>query len=140
MRTSSTPLRTPKPSRRRFLESAGLATGGILTHAAMPSRTAAAQPASNTSPSARFRRLLERGTPSRCINCGDVATARLAEMHGFEVVMTGGSALSLSKYGIGDFGMITVDDQHRVLADGRAPCDHRFRRADTKHVRRVEYV
>ncbi len=54
--------------------------------------------------------------------------------------MTGGSALSLSKYGIGDFGMITVDDQHRVLADGRAPCDHRFRRADTKHVRRVEYV
>ena len=110
MRTSSTLPPTPKPSRRRFLESAGLATGGILTHAAMPSRTAAAQRASSASPSARFRRLLERGTPSRCINCGDAATARLAEMHGFEVVMTGGSALSLSKYGIGDFGMITVDD------------------------------
>ena len=31
-------------------------------------------------------------------------------MHGFEIVMTGGSALSLSKYGIGDFGMITMDD------------------------------
>ena len=110
MRTPFTTDPTLKPSRRRFIESAGLATGGVLTHAVMPTGAAAAQPASAASPGTRFRRLLERDTPSRCINCGDVATARLAEMHGFEIVMTGGSALSLSKYGIGDFGMITVDD------------------------------
>ena len=110
MRTPPTTDPTPKPSRRRFIESAGLATGGVLTHAVMPSRASAAQRAATMSPRARFRRLLEQDTPSRCINCGDVATARLAEMHGFEIVMTGGSALSLSKYGIGDFGMITIDD------------------------------
>ena len=100
----------PRSSRRQFIESAGLATGVVLTHATMPRSAAGAQPADTASPGARFRRLLQRDTPSRCINCGDVATARLAEMHGFEIVMTGGSALSLSKYGIGDFGMITVDD------------------------------
>ncbi len=110
MRTPFANDHTPEPSRRRFIKNAGLVTGGVVTHAAMPGGTAAAQPAGTESPGARFRRLLERDTPSRCINCGDVATARLAEMHGFEIVMTGGSALSLSKYGIGDFGLITVDD------------------------------
>ncbi len=110
MRTPPTNDQPLTPSRRRFIRNAGLATGGMVTHAVMPSRTAAAQPVEDGSTGARFRRLLERDTPSRCINCGDVATARLAEMHGFEIVMTGGSALSLSKYGMGDFGMITVDD------------------------------
>lgn len=100
----------PKPSRRRFIESAGAATGAAFATAAMPGRAAGAQQSDSDSPGARFRRLLGGETPPRCINCGDVATARLAEMNGFEIVMTGGSALSLSKYGIGDFGMITMDD------------------------------
>ena len=101
---------TPKPSRRRFIESAGAATGAAFATAAMSGTAAAAQQSGSNSPGARFRRLLGGDSPPRCINCGDVATARLAEMNGFEIVMTGGSALSLSKYGIGDFGMITMDD------------------------------
>ena len=100
----------PKPSRRRFIESAGAATGAAFATAAMSGTAAAAQQGGSDSPGARFRRLLGGDSPPRCINCGDVATARLAEMNGFEIVMTGGSALSLSKYGIGDFGMITMDD------------------------------
>ncbi len=98
-------------TRRRFLQGAGLATGGMVGHAFSAGLAeASAQAPAAASPGARFRALLERPEPSRCINCGDVATARLAEMHGFEMVMTGGSALSLSKYGLGDFGMITMDD------------------------------
>ena len=58
---------------------------------------AAAQPAPATA-AARLRAMLGGSGPPRCVNCGDVATARLAEMHGFEMVMTGGSALSLSKW------------------------------------------
>ena len=104
-------MSTNEPTRRRFLQGAGVATGGLIGHTVAGEVVAAAvQPASTASPAARFRALLNRSEPSRCINCGDVATAKLAEMHGFEVVMTGGSALSLSKFGIGDFGMITVDD------------------------------
>ena len=108
--------RNPRPSRRRFLEHAGLAGGAALASAAIPARAAAAPgravagQSEAASPGARFRRLLGGDTPPRCVNCGDVATARLAEMHGFEIVMTGGSALSLSKYGVGDFGVITMDD------------------------------
>ena len=100
-----------EPTRRRFLQGAGIATGGVVGHAFGAGLAgAAAQAPAGASPGARFRALLERPEPSRCINCGDVATARLAEMHGFEIVMTGGSALSLSKYGTGDFGTITMDD------------------------------
>ena len=109
MRIPSPDSDRPTPSRRRFLGSAGLAGGAALASSAVPGGAFAAQPES-TSPGARFRRLLGGDDPPRCVNCGDVATARLAEMHGFEIVMTGGSALSLSKYGIGDFGMITMDD------------------------------
>ena len=98
------------PSRRRFLAHAGLATGGVVAGGVASRAVSAAQAPGAASTGARFRQLLARDDPSRCINCGDVATARLAEMHGFEIVMTGGSALSLSKYGIGDFGMITIDD------------------------------
>ena len=97
-------MSTNEPTRRRFLQGAGAATGGLLGHTlAGGVAGAAVQPASATSPGARFRALLERPEPNRCINCGDVATAKLAAMHEFEIVMTGGSALSLSKYGIGDF-------------------------------------
>ena len=117
MRIQSPTAAPRKPSRRRFLESAGLAGGAALAGAAVPGAATAApggavaaQAAESTSPGARFRRLLGGDTPPRCVNCGDVATARLAEMHGFEIVMTGGSALSLSKYGVGDFGVITMDD------------------------------
>lgn len=100
-------------TRRRFLQGAGLAVGGAAgrVFAVGPAGAAArAQVPAGAGPGGRFRALLERPEPSRCINCGDVATARLAEMHGFEMVMTGGSALSLSKYGTGDFGVITMDD------------------------------
>ena len=104
-------MMTHEPTRRRFLHGAGVATGGLLGHALAGGVTAsAAQTADAASPGARFRALLEQSEPSRCVNCGDVATAKLAAMHGFEIVMTGGSALSLSKYGIGDFGVITMDD------------------------------
>ena len=104
-------MNTNEPTRRLFLQGAGAATGGLLGHTlAGGVAGAAVQPASAASPGARFRALLERPEPNRCINCGDVATAKLAAMHGFEIVMTGGSALSLSKYGIGDYGMITMDD------------------------------
>ncbi len=107
--SSATPPSTS--SRRRFLKNVGLASGGVVaSHAALPGPRAFAQPVTSDGPRARFRQLLGQDTPSRCVNCGDVATARLAEMHGFEIVMTGGSALSLSKYGIGDFGLITIDD------------------------------
>ena len=95
--------------RRRFLQGAGFATGGFIGERWAGGAPVVAQSTGQTS-AARLRELLARGEPTRCINCGDVATAKLAAMHGFEMVMTGGSALSLSKYGIGDFGMITVDD------------------------------
>ena len=110
MRNQSPTDDRPKPSRRRFLEGAGIAGGAALASATVPGAAATAQEPESASPGARFRRLLGSDAPPRCVNCGDVATARLAEMHGFEIVMTGGSALSLSKYGIGDFGMITMDD------------------------------
>ena len=104
-------MSTDEPTRRRFLQGAGVATGGLLGHTlAGGVAGGVAQTSSSASPGARFRELLERSEPNRCINCGDVATAKLAAMHGFEIVMTGGSALSLSKYGIGDYGMITMDD------------------------------
>ena len=101
---------TPTPSRRRFLQSTGLATGGLLAGCTGSVHAAVVQTPTGTNPAARFRTLLTEGEPKRCINCGDVATARLTEMHGFEIVMTGGSALSLSNYGFGDHGMITIDD------------------------------
>ena len=99
-----------EPTRRRFLQGAGIATGGLLGQTLAGGVAAATQAPSTATPNERFRALLGRSEPSRCINCGDVATAKLAAMHGFEMVMTGGSALSLSKYGIGDYGMITMDD------------------------------
>ena len=107
-----------EPNRRRFLQGAGLAAGGAMGHALAGGPAgfaggltgAAAQVPAGAGPGGRFRALLEGTDPARCINCGDVATARLAEMHGFEIVMSGGSALSLSKYGTGDFGVITMDD------------------------------
>ena len=106
---SQPPNHRLKPSRRRFIQSAGVATGAAFG-AAVPGAAATAQSGGGDSPGARFRGLLGGDDPPYCVNCGDVATARLAEMHGFQIVMTGGSALSLSKYGIGDFGMITMDD------------------------------
>ena len=99
---------TNAKARRRFLQGAGLAAGGVLGQTL--GAGIAAQAPTEATPGARFRALLRRPEPSRCINCGDVATAKLAALHGFEIVMTGGSALSLSKYGFGDFGMITMDD------------------------------
>ena len=99
---------THAKARRRFLQGAGLAAGGVLGQTL--GAGIAAQAPTEATPGARFRALLRRPEPSRCINCGDVATAKLAALHGFEIVMTGGSALSLSKYGFGDFGMITMDD------------------------------
>ena len=99
---------TNAPTRRWFLQGAGLAAGGVLGQTF--GGGIAAQTPTDATPGARFRELLRRSEPSRCINCGDVATAKLAALHGFEIVMTGGSALSLSKYGFGDFGMITMDD------------------------------
>ena len=110
MRNQYPTVDSRKPSRRRFLEGAGIASGAALASVTLPGAAASAQEPESASPGARFRRLLGGNAPPRCVNCGDVATARLAEMHGFEIVMTGGSALSLSKYGIGDFGMITMDD------------------------------
>ncbi|MEE2637127.1 MAG: isocitrate lyase/PEP mutase family protein [Acidobacteriota bacterium] len=103
--------RSADPSRRQFLHGAGLVTGGVVGHSiGAPPATEIRQTPTDAGSAARFRGLLERTEPSRCVNCGDVATAKLAEIHGFEIVMTGGSALSLSKYGFGDFGMITMDD------------------------------
>ncbi len=99
---------TNAKTRRRFLQGAGLAAGGVLGQTL--GAGIAAQAPTETTPGARFRELLRRSEPSRCVNCGDVATAKLAALHGFEIVMTGGSSLSLSKYGFGDFGMITMDD------------------------------
>ena len=80
---------TPKPSRRRFIESAGAVTGAAFAGAAIPGRATAAQSSGSDSPGARFRGLLGGDDPPYCVNCGDVATARLAEMHGFQIVMTG---------------------------------------------------
>ena len=111
MPTPDTPRQTTVPaSRRQFIKRTGLVTGGVLTQAVGRPGAASAQTTRPDTPGTRFRRLLDQSEPARCVNCGDVVTARLAEMHGFEIVMTGGSALSLSKYGIGDFGMITIDD------------------------------
>ena len=103
--------RSVDPSRRQFLHGTGLATGGVLGHSigALPAPEIS-QALTTAGPATQLRGLLEQTEPSRCVNCGDVATAKLAAIHGFEIVMTGGSALSLSKYGFGDFGMITMDD------------------------------
>lgn len=97
------------PSRRRFLQGTAAAAGGAAAHA-LGAPLAAAQTPAVASPGARLRALLARPEPSRCVNCGDVSTARLVEMHGFESIMTGGSALSLSQFGLGDYGMGTMDD------------------------------
>ena len=109
----SMPVGSERPggaSRRRFMQGTAAAAGGIAAHALGAGGAAAAQAPADSSPGARLRRLLARPEPSRCVNCGDVATARLVEMHGFEMAMTGGSALSLSKFGLGDYGMATIDD------------------------------
>ena len=98
------------PSRRRFIQGTAAAAGGVAAHALGAAGGVAAQAPAASSPGGRFRELLARPEPSRCVNCGDVASARLVEMHGFEIAMTGGSALSLSKFGLGDYGMITMDD------------------------------
>ena len=97
------------PSRRRFLRGTAAAAGGVAAHALGAPGAAAAQTPAGSSPGARLRALLARPEPSRCVNCGDVATARLVEMHGFEIAMTGGSAMSLSVFGLGDYGMATID-------------------------------
>lgn len=98
------------PSRRRFIQGAGAAAGGMVAHGLGSSGPAEAQTAPLSSPGGRLRELLARPEPARCVNCGDVATGRLVEMNGFEIAMTGGSALSLSKFGLGDYGMATIDD------------------------------
>ena len=97
-------------SRRRFIQGTAAAAGGVAAHALGAPVAAAAQAPVRNSPGARLRALLARPEPSRCVNCGDVATARLVEMHGFEIAMTGGSAMSLSQFGLGDYGMGTMDD------------------------------
>lgn len=106
--------RTP-PSRRQFIQGAGVVTGGLLGHSLAPSPLAAGGRATaiqetSSSPGTRFRQLLARAEPSACINVHDVATAKLAQMHGFEMIMSGGSALALSQFGFGDFGMLTISD------------------------------
>ena len=100
-----------RPSRRRFMQQgAGAAAGGFVAHGLGSGTEAEAQTSPASSSGGRLRELLARPEPARCVNCGDVATARLVEMHGFEIAMTGGSALSLSKFGVGDHGMTTIDD------------------------------
>lgn len=97
-------------SRRHFIQGTAAAAGGVAAHALGAPVATAAQAPSSSSPGARLRALLARPEPSRCVNCGDVATARLVEMHGFEIAMTGGSAMSLSLFGLGDYGMGTIDN------------------------------
>jgi len=97
-------------SRRKFIQGAGVAVGGAVAHSLGNSESAQAGQAPAVNPRIRLRQLLENQDLIRCVNCGDVATGRLVEMHGFEVAMTGGSALSLSKFGLGDYGMTTIDD------------------------------
>lgn len=99
-----------RPSRRRFIQGAGAAAGGFVASGVGGGVAAEAQTRPGSSPGARLRDLLARAEPARCVNCGDVATGRLVEMHGFEIAMTGGSALSMSKFGLGDYGMATIDD------------------------------
>lgn len=100
----------PRPSRRRFIQGAGAAAGGVVASGLGPASAAEVQTPPGSSPGSRLRALLARADPARCVNCGDVATGRLVEMHGFEIAMTGGSALSMSKFGLGDYGMATIDD------------------------------
>ena len=103
----SMPVRSDRPggpSRRRFIQGTAAAAGGVAAHALGAAGGAAAQAPAASSPGGQFRELLARSEPSRCVNCGDVASARLVEMHGFEIAMT------LSKFGFGDYGMTTIDD------------------------------
>ena len=63
-----------EPSRRRFIQGTAAAAGGVAAHALGAPVAAAAQAPVRNSPGARLRALLSRPEPSRCVNCGDVAT------------------------------------------------------------------
>jgi 2-methylisocitrate lyase-like PEP mutase family enzyme len=104
-----------RASRRGFMRGAGILAGGVLSSAVAPASATATEPnpqqsAAASSPGARFRELMGRPDGNFCPGVGNVATAKIAAKRGFRVIMTGGSALSQSDFGFGDWGLFTLND------------------------------
>jgi 2-methylisocitrate lyase-like PEP mutase family enzyme len=95
-------------SRRKFVQSA-LATSGAFAaferaHA-QSSATASAQ-----SPGRRLRQLLQTPDVLQCPVIYDMVSLKLAAHLGFPAAFAGGSPISASMYGIGDFGWLTMTE------------------------------
>ena len=111
--------KTTHVSRRTFVQKA-LATGGAL--AALDSGSAAhgaarmdhAQPnaaaAPARSPGQRLRQLLQTPDVLQCPVIYDMVSLKLAAHLGFPAAFAGGSPISASMYGIGDFGWLTMTE------------------------------
>jgi methylisocitrate lyase len=85
---------------------------------ARPLAAAAAQPTTTAAatPGARFRRLLDAGEPIQCPVIHDVISAKLSALHGFPMILAGGSAISQAQFGMGDFGMLTITEMIELTA------------------------
>lgn len=106
-------------SRRKFIQGAGVLTGGILAHSLDstetfarpgPGREAPAQASSSMSPGARLRRLIAGPDFVMAPVVYDVMAAKLVELAGMPAVFAGGQPCSNSMYGMGDFGTVTITE------------------------------
>jgi 2-methylisocitrate lyase-like PEP mutase family enzyme len=100
-------------SRRKFVQQA-IATGGALAtfDGAAPAH-AAGQVGAQTpvrSPGQRLRQLLQGPDVLQCPVIYDMVSLKLAAHLGFPAAFAGGSPISASMYGMGDFGWLTMTE------------------------------
>lgn len=109
-------------TRRKFIQRTSILAGGMLTeplNAGSVSSQAKGPGENNlstTSAPERLRRQLDQSDVIQCPVVHDAISALLAAEHGFPVIMAGGSAMSASQFGFGDFGMMTITEMLEMTA------------------------
>ena len=107
-----------KTNRREFVQVAGLAASGFVATAgtlagAIPepqARPASPAPSTRGTMGARFRALMNGPEPLICAGAYDVLTARLIEIHGFNSMFIGSSAVNQALLALPDQAIVTVSE------------------------------
>ncbi len=99
-------------SRRKFIQQTGTLAGGALAIGLTPAAAAASAQESPKSPpkvskTQMLRALLQKPAVVMAPEAYTVITAKLAEIHGFEVVYIPGSMMSGTYLGVPDWGLIS---------------------------------
>ena len=108
-----------KTNRREFVRFAGLAGSGLIATSGSLSGSTPEPQAQSAAPQgrpaprtmgARFRALLNGPEPLVCPGAYDVLTARLVEIHGFQSMFIGSSAVNQALLAVADQAVVTVSE------------------------------